>query len=610
MAYAGPTRYRRYGTTALDSAFALVLCLGFVAAAPAELAVAVNLDYALLRKALVENVFTEADESLRILTDSSACNALTMAQPRFREGDDGMISVLLDVQLLGGAPVGSACLLPLRWHGQIELLEQAYLDETPGRVAFRIVDSRILDAEGSVGVPDYLWRWFKQFGQPRIESLRIDLSPHLEEADKLLAEVITNALEGHPSVFPSRLAAPVGTPQALRVDLVMDLPALPPRSEPPATPLTQAEIDAWDERWQDWDAFATWAIKLFAADAGDDLRTALMDTLINARYELRDALASTDHRADPVRELFARTWTELVPLIAAAQARHDSGTALRYVAFISAGDALKAIDAAGAPSGVRIDRNALLQVARALAPAVDPVDLEYDQAPDPDLRELLGFPPTLEPPAAGAARDWFDWVLPRAFAADPATLNGWVPSSDEIDRYLAAVDDLLAQVLIKESQRGKVPAGLMQVYASLLRATAWQESCWRQFVEQQGTVEPIRSRAGSIGMMQINQHVWRGVYDVTELGKDIGYNARAGNEILVHYLVDYALRKKEQEITGSDDNLARAAYAVYNGGPAHLRRYRLPETKKALRAIDNAFWRKYKQIKADGVRAVRQCFGE
>ena len=48
----------------------------------------------------------------------------------------------------------------------------------------------------------------------------------------------------------------------------------------------------------------------------------------------------------------------------------------------------------------------------------------------------------------------------------------------------------------------------------------------------------------------------------------------AGSEILIHYLRDYAIAKGEHTATGEIDNLARATYAVYNGGPGHLRRYR------------------------------------
>jgi hypothetical protein len=43
-------------------------------------------------------------------------------------------------------------------------------------------------------------------------------------------------------------------------------------------------------------------------------------------------------------------------------------------------------------------------------------------------------------------------------------------------------------------------------------ATAWQESCWRQFIKKSGRLEPLISRAGAVGIMQVNPNVWRGFY--------------------------------------------------------------------------------------------------
>jgi len=153
-----------------------------------------------------------------------------------------------------------------------------------------------------------------------------------------------------------------------------------------------------------------------------------------------------------------------------------------------------------------------------------------------------------------------------------------------------------------------VPVIFYPLYENLLRATAWQESCWRQYIETLGEVKTIQSSAGSLGLMQVNKHVWRGIYNAESLSDNVGYNARAGNEILVKYLVEYAIKKREHEITGNNDNLARATYAVYNGGPQQLKRYRNPDTSKALKKIDNAFWEKYQAIQQQGPKAVKQCY--
>jgi hypothetical protein len=109
--------------------------------------------------------------------------------------------------------------------------------------------------------------------------------------------------------------------------------------------------------------------------------------------------------------------------------------------------------------------------------------------------------------------------------------------------------------------------------------------------------------------MQVNQHVWRGAYDVRGLQGDVAYNARAGSEILLHYLRDYALARGEDRHPGGLGNLARATYAVYNGGPGHLTRYRATNPRRSLARIDQAFWEKYVAVRAGREMEVARCYG-
>ena len=142
--------------------------------------------------------------------------------------------------------------------------------------------------------------------------------------------------------------------------------------------------------------------------------------------------------------------------------------------------------------------------------------------------------------------DWWHYFITAATsdAASIARLNQWLPSDTDLDAYLATLDALLSEIAQQEQARAKVPPPFLDIYRTLLRATPWQETCWRQYVWESGRIEPLRSSAGLVGLVQINQHVWRGVYDLNKLASDIAYNARAGNEILVHYLVDFAIKKK------------------------------------------------------------------
>jgi len=108
--------------------------------------------------------------------------------------------------------------------------------------------------------------------------------------------------------------------------------------------------------------------------------------------------------------------------------------------------------------------------------------------------------------------------------------------------------------------------------------------------------------------MQINQHVWRGFYDLDKLQHNVGYNAEAGSEILHHYLVDYAIARGEHNHEGGIDNLVRATYAMYNGGPRHISRYRNENTSSSLRVIDIGFWEKFQKVRAGNTMAVARCY--
>ena len=109
--------------------------------------------------------------------------------------------------------------------------------------------------------------------------------------------------------------------------------------------------------------------------------------------------------------------------------------------------------------------------------------------------------------------------------------------------------------------------------------------------------------------MQINERVWRGFYDTHKLRWDISYNARAGAEVLLQYLVKYALKRGEHKHPGGLDNLARSAYSAYNGGPGQTSRYRNSKASTAHKKIDAAFWKKYQAVKQGNELKVAQCLG-
>jgi hypothetical protein len=139
----------------------------------------------------------------------------------------------------------------------------------------------------------------------------------------------------------------------------------------------------------------------------------------------------------------------------------------------------------------------------------------------------------------------------------------------------------------------------------MLPAAALQESCWRQFERKGDTITYRASALGSVGLMQINQRVWRGFYNVERLRWDTAYNARAGAEILLGYFRQYGI--EEGRRSGHVEDAVRATYSVYNAGPRAVSRYRDQGSTPRERRVDESFWALYRGFAGGGTADLLTC---
>jgi len=577
-------------------------------------------DSALLRHVIVSQMFTEAGETARVWDDGSGCNFLVLSNPSIATGD-GRIRIRSDAKARVGQRLGSRCVIVTDWTGVVETVQSAVLAPDGESIRFQVVDSSILEDTTRRGVPvDMVWKWVKEYVHPRLGAVRVNLGPALDD----LRSVLRLALDAGEnqlshSLDSLSLRSVRVERHGLRVKLAMPVPESDEQSKPPVDPLSPAELARFESAWRGWDSFLMFVVKHFAASSSSpDLRGELLEVLIDARYKLADILAAEPGHGepDPVRVLFMDTWGRLAPILRRLSAELPGERAFHLLSFITAADALHTLDALGAGLNIDISLDGLRRMARIVAPGYEQDPLHYDEQVDPALRELFDFGPPLPrrqgalPSTSGA----WQWLLRTAEAnvsidvALAERLNHWVPSAAEREAYLRLARRLLnatSRVLASESDLDPTLRGMFRI---LVLATAWQETCWRQYTRIGERIVPMRSAAGAVGLMQVMPTVWRGFYDPRALTTDIAYNALAGGEILLHYLVDYALARGEHEQPGGRDNLAWATYAAYNGGPRHLRRYRESGTGDALRRIDLAFQDKFQRIRSGDELAVRSCY--
>lgn len=545
-----------------------------------------------------------------------ACNRVTLSDLEVTPGVE-RVRATVTVRAATGADVMGQCVGP-EMNGVLNFDLLPAVD--PGGLAVAFEPSAV-EWRAPDGTPALLSMPIRVVAEnlvlPRLGSIRVDLSEPLAALDALVPDFVETP--------PGELAARGriidlnSVPDALVVSL--GIPVSPRSSAVEGTepPLDEAELAEWQRLEDELDGFLTVVIAYLAQTVESPrLRLELLGVLLDARHDIALALGENNvFGEDPVRALFVRSWDRLRPHLAELDVRHDE---LLFAGFVAGGDLIRALDALGPEYGLEITRDGLRRLARILLagdapPAFTPLPREVD----PGLRALFGFDPVHDdhvPPLAAhpPRRRWLDFLVPSAHARildDPAEalLDNLVPRLAELDEYLALVAELLEQEARERLSNGtKIPANYHAQLDPLVRATAWKESCWRQFIAGGETPRVLTSPVGAVGMMQVNGRVWRGVYDLERLRDNVRYNIAAGTEILEHYLVDYALRRGEHEHPGGADNLVRATYAAYNGGPSHLGRYRNDDTPGRLRAIDREFWRHYRTMKADGWPEVSSCY--
>ena len=603
------------------------------------------LDQGFMQRLLAEQVYTDDNGAAQVWDDGRNCNRLMLSGPEL-DIVDGKVRTRTAARASIGTVLAGICFSIIDWDGYIEVFQEPVLSDMPGMVEFRVVDSGIYKLDGeSRGVIGTLWRWIKGYVHPRFDRLQLDLDPVLNDLRKLIGLVFPHAGSlTHPEPETVSFADVAVINDRIKLDIRFEIPRQKITIEPsaPEPALTDMELAHWEEMWQQWDAFLTMLIKYTGVETNlHEVRSALLAVLLDARQDIIEILVPPEYEAqDPLPALFAKTWGQLAPIMRQISAGLPVRSVINYLGFITAADALAAIATTADEYGLHLDSDVLRHMARMLAPAYIGDPLQYDLEVDPEIRALFGFSAELSSPVidnlpvetgyiepgdielSGWPPAFLHYaglpgalLLPIMIAANNpyevlvTRLNDWIPGIMDLNQYLPQMQLLLDYIVNAALQERQLDAPFRDLYRPLVLTTAWQESCWRQHIKVKGEIRPILSHAGAVGIMQVNQHVWRGFYAIDGLRNNVGYNARAGSEIVYHYLVDYAIAKGEHNLPGATtDNLARATYAMYNGGPRQINRYRRADTSASLRAIDNAFWKKFQVIRTGDILAVAECY--
>jgi hypothetical protein len=628
------------------------------AAFAAEVRIPLTIPYPILNEAFKAQRYNGPGGRAE-LWQASECEYLYAENPRFSH-QGAWLRLETDSNLNVGTRVGPSCVNAIAWQGIVQALAVPYV--TAGwKLKFRVNDINLYNPQHEkTALASRGFDLLKGYLVPHLEQFSFDLKTPLAQlaelieggtSDQYQAEV-KQALTTVASVPPA-IAGERGLRVTLRMELPPGLHAMP--IAPRAEALTQADLDAWEKALDYWDAFVVFAVKQLAGAADNkEFREDLLDLLLDSRHRLLRVLEQPQSSAgpDPVRLLFIDTWSRFDALVQRAAARGLLGNrTLQFLSFISAGDALIAFDHAAPALGMRISAQNLRGLAHIMAPrlSADPLAFSFDE--DPELKKLFGIrtplttpdalsdgpddapdstPPPLLPPHDGhslgspppmdALARLAGWMTPSAWAgmevvnidgeirAAARRLRRQVPEPSNLGEYGADMGRLLDLSASREIFDDYLEAEYGATTRRLVRSTAWQESCWRQYVRKGKRITYLESSTRDVGLMQVNMYVWRGFYSIPRLRWDVAYNAGAGAQILLARLRDCARSAAGQGLAASSEDMARSAYAAYNGGPAACNRwYRASGVSSQAALIDVAFWLKYQALEQGQMLDILRC---
>ncbi len=608
-----------------------------------------RMDYPFLETLLIQTAFTDPDQTLVVTDPDNDCQKISLSNPSLK-GDNNLLRIEAAVHMKGGTRMGGGCLFPIEWDGYLLAHVKPRISPGNWRLSFDMVDSVLLDKNHRpYSLMGHLWKFFEGPVMASIGQIHIAVNEPIEELTPFLLSAVPEA--DHPGVKAMlasfRPGVVAAEPEGLKIEILADIQTGSTTEEPPApAALSPAEIDAFIEIWETWDSFLVQTLMSLqdmplTAEERDILLTVLLETRYRFVAELEADTPSSS--GDFVREQFVDAWEKLSPILRDHLSRQPSSNSWGYLAFFAASDVLAALDKLGPAVNIEISRNGFIRLARMLSKNKGLI-LQYSMLIEPNLRKLLGMEPPLEitnpvfeeklleqkdpkteaPPTSMTVPRWFISGLYRAmapgrcWAEKPGTspslndLKQWLVTKDNVETLIQKIRTILEAATKKNVIKNSIPESYFQMVQDVVYGTAWQESCFRQFIVDNNKLTYLLSYTKtSVGMMQVNERIWRGFYDIEHLRWDIRYNAAAGIDILNMYLKKYALPKMKA-LKGKDlldkEGLACSLYAMYNAGPGAFSGYVKSRSTGNFSKIDDHFKEKYFWVKTGRWEKQRDCF--
>ncbi len=586
----------------------------------------VTLDYPFLTQYLQQIYFSSPGTTARIF-DGNACSQLTLSHPKLTNRGS-YLYFTARVFLKLGVPFGDNCISPIQWSGSIGIVQRPKIVSKSWKVTFDTLEVTLYQNDNSpLSGSSKIWQKIAPEVQRYMGDFSVDLAPPVENLKAFLLPLFP--MEKRPeaqkilsSLHPQKI---VVNDKGVTINIATKTSIPSPISREPSLVLSQKEIQDISSAWEMLDSFFVHIISTLSSQVlSEEDKDRLMDILLESRHSFVHNIQAHTLDRDYVRTQFVKTWTKLSPILR-KQLANSPNNILAYLSFVTAADGLAALDEIGPALGIEISRNGLIRLLRLLHS--DFSNLEYTPNLNHNLQKLFKtHPPPIKgqsihpthkpetqkrlPNNRSSLEILRNYLIGTAQAASPTykEIKQWLAPKSNHEQYLENVRNLLHTATVSVLARRNVSTKLQSMYQKIIPSIAWQESCFRQFIVKNKKLTYLLSyNKSSVGIMQVNERVWRGIYDRNRLRWDIRYNAFAGCEIVDLYFQKYVFKRAPKKVLQNHNLMAMVLYAMYNGGPSQLNKFLQRHRTNSHYKSDSLFQQKYSWVIKEEWHQLNKC---
>jgi hypothetical protein len=334
----------------------------------------IQLDYSLIKKAVVSQLFTGEGGGAEVWKDKHKCSYLRLFNPRI-SGEAG----LNDVQAQFGTAFGGQCIPVLAWDGTLETFQQPTISADQSVLSLPVTKANAYDKQGRQLTIDKLQDLIRKVAEPKLAAVKVDLNESRDDMERTLSNYLPpeNAGEVKKILSTLKFTNVEANGDGIRVALTFDAP-LKKQSLKPEAPFTAAEQQQSQALMQEWDGFLSKTINQAASETqSPELRDTLTEILLESRNAFQAGLKGQGSgNGDPVQVFFTETWQKLAPQLRTLAKELPEVEGLRYLTFIAATDVIYEIEKLGAPFGLDVSSDGLRRLTRMLMAGKQQADLK------------------------------------------------------------------------------------------------------------------------------------------------------------------------------------------------------------------------------------------